>query len=73
MRISMDQPLTRVMADNRYTLNSRAGYAVNLPLSASRGDVEAMAMYAGQGVGAIDTVEPAAAIIERFAATLRPA
>jgi hypothetical protein len=30
-------------------------------------------MYAGQGVGAIDTVEPAAAIIERFAATLRPA
>jgi nitronate monooxygenase len=48
-------------------------YAVNLPLSASKGDVEAMAMYAGQGVGAIDTVEPAAAIIERFAATLRPA
>ena len=48
-------------------------YAVNLPLSASRGDVEAMAMYAGQGVGAIDTVEPAAAIVDRFAATLRPA
>ena len=48
-------------------------YAVNLPLSASKGDVEAMAMYAGQGVGAIDTVESAAAIIERFAATLRPA
>ena len=48
-------------------------YAVNLPLSATRGDVEAMAMYAGQGVGAIDTVESAAAIIERFAATLRPA
>ena len=39
----------------------------------TKGDVEAMAMYAGQGVGAIDTVELAAAIIERFAATLRPA
>jgi hypothetical protein len=31
-----------------------------------------MAMYAGQGVGAIDAVEPAAAIVERFAAALRP-
>jgi hypothetical protein len=31
-----------------------------------------MAMYAGQGVGAIDTVESAAAIIERLAATPRP-
>jgi nitronate monooxygenase len=47
-------------------------YAVNLPLSSTGGDVEAMAMYAGQGVGAIDAVEPAAAIVERFAAALRP-
>jgi nitronate monooxygenase len=47
-------------------------YAVNLPLAASTGDVEAMALYAGQGVGAIDAVEPAAAIVERFAATLHP-
>jgi hypothetical protein len=31
-----------------------------------------MAMYAGQGVGAIDSVESAAAIIERIATTLRP-
>ena len=30
-------------------------------------------MYAGQGVGAMDAVEPAAAIVERFAAALRPA
>jgi nitronate monooxygenase len=45
-------------------------YAVNLPLAGSEGDVEAMAMYAGQGVGAIDAVEPAAAIVERFAAAL---
>jgi hypothetical protein len=35
------------------------------------GDVEAMAMYAGQSVGAITEVEPAAAIVERFAAALR--
>ena len=34
------------------------------------GDVEAMAMYAGQSVGAITEVEPAAAIVERFAAVL---
>ncbi len=47
-------------------------YAVNLPLAGTDGDVEAMAMYAGQGVGTIDAVEPAAAIVERFAAALRP-
>jgi nitronate monooxygenase len=46
-------------------------YAINLPLSGIDGDVEAMAMYSGQGVGAIDAVEPAAAIVERFAAALR--
>ena len=49
-----------------------ARYAVNLPLSGIEGDVEAMAMYAGQDVGAIDAVEPAAAIVERFAAALQP-
>src|SRR4051794_6399959 len=47
-------------------------YAVPLPLAGMEGDVEAMAMYAGQGVGAIDAVEPAAAIVERFAAQLHP-
>src|SRR4051794_31723349 len=47
-------------------------YAVNLPLSGTDGDVEAMAMYAGQGVGTIDAVEAAGAIVERFAAALRP-
>ena len=46
-------------------------YAINMPLAGTDGDVEAMAMYAGQGVGTIDTVEPAAAIVERFAAALR--
>jgi nitronate monooxygenase len=46
-------------------------YAANVPLLGMEGDVEAMAMYAGQSVGAITEVEPAAAIIERFAAALR--
>lgn len=32
MRISADQPLTRVMADSRFTMNSRAGYAVSLTI-----------------------------------------
>ena len=45
-------------------------YAVNLPLAGSEGDIEGMAMYSGQGVGSIDAVEPAAAIVERFAAAL---
>jgi hypothetical protein len=40
------------------------------PLARTDGDIEAMAMYAGQSVGAIDAVEPAAAIVERFAAAL---
>jgi nitronate monooxygenase len=45
-------------------------YAVNLPLAGIEGDVDAMAMYAGQGVGAIAAIEPAAAIVERFAVAL---
>jgi nitronate monooxygenase len=46
-------------------------YAVNLPLAGIEGDIDAMAMYAGQGVGAVASTEPAAAIVERFAAVLR--
>jgi nitronate monooxygenase len=45
-------------------------YAVNLPLAGARGDVDAMALYAGQSVGAIAAVEPAGGIVERFAAAL---
>ena len=45
---------------------------MNLPLAGSEGDVEGMAMYAGQGVGAIGAVESAGEIVERFAAALRP-
>ena len=46
-------------------------YASNPPLAGTDGDIEAMAMYAGQSVGAIAAVEPAAEIVERFAAALR--
>ena len=48
-----------------------ARYAINMPLAGVEGDVEAMAMYAGQSVGTIETVEPAAAIVEHYAAALR--
>jgi nitronate monooxygenase len=46
-------------------------YASNPPLVGTDGDIESMAMYAGQSVGAIAEVEPAAGIVERFAAALR--
>jgi nitronate monooxygenase len=46
-------------------------YAPNPPLGDTAGDVEAMAMYAGHSVGAVTAVEPAAAIVDRFAAALR--
>jgi nitronate monooxygenase len=42
-------------------------YAVNLPRVDVEGDIEAMAMYSGQGVGAIAAEEPAGEIVERFA------
>jgi NAD(P)H-dependent flavin oxidoreductase YrpB (nitropropane dioxygenase family) len=45
-------------------------YAVNPPVVGMDGDIEAMAMYAGQGVGSIAATEPAAEIIGRFAAAL---
>ncbi len=48
-------------------------YASNPPLAGIEGDIEATAMYAGQGVGAVAAVEPAAAIVERFAAALSSA
>jgi nitronate monooxygenase len=42
-------------------------YGVNLPRVDVEGDIEAMALYAGQGVGAIASEEPAGEIVERFA------
>jgi hypothetical protein len=44
-----------------------------MPLAGNEGDIEAMATYAAHGVGAIDAVESAAAIVERFATALRAA
>ena len=46
-------------------------YAVVPPVVGMDGDVEAMAMYAGHGVGAIALTEPAAEIVDRFAAATR--
>jgi NAD(P)H-dependent flavin oxidoreductase YrpB (nitropropane dioxygenase family) len=37
------------------------------PLRGMTGDLEALALYAGQGVALIDSIEPAAGIIERIA------
>ena len=42
-----------------------AGFA---PVADADGDVAAMALFAGEGVGAIDAVLPAAEIVRRFAA-----
>jgi nitronate monooxygenase len=46
-------------------------YESNPPLASTKGDIEAMAMYARQSVGSITAVESAAAIVERFAVALR--
>jgi nitronate monooxygenase len=60
----------RVLRNSTYERWAAAG---NPPHGArpGEGEIEAMAMYAGQSVGAIAAVEPAAAIVERFAAALR--
>jgi nitronate monooxygenase len=43
-------------------------YDTNSPLRKTSGDLEAMALYAGDGVSRISTIEPAAAIVERMMA-----
>lgn len=45
-------------------------YAADEPRRATTGDVEAMCLYAGQGVGLVTSVEPAADIVARLAAEL---
>ena len=45
-------------------------YASNPPVAGTEGDIEAMALYAGQSVGSIAAIEPAEEIVERFAASL---
>lgn len=44
-------------------------FSTDSPLKSMTGDFEAMALYAGKGVGRIHAVEPAARCIERIAAT----
>jgi NAD(P)H-dependent flavin oxidoreductase YrpB (nitropropane dioxygenase family) len=45
-------------------------YAVSPAVIGMTGDIDAMAMYAGLGVGAVRSIEPAAEIVERFARVL---
>jgi nitronate monooxygenase len=42
-------------------------YGDDPPLRGDEGDVDALALYCGQGVGLIDRVEPAAELVERVA------
>jgi hypothetical protein len=46
--------------------------AMQSPVNDITGDVEAMAHYAGQGVGAVRQVLPARRIIEELARGFRP-
>jgi nitronate monooxygenase len=43
-------------------------YDTNSPLRNTSGDLEAMALYAGDGVARVGTIEPAGAIVERMMA-----
>jgi len=45
-------------------------YAADEPRRATTGDLEAMCLYAGQGVGLITAIEPAADVVRRIAAEL---
>jgi nitronate monooxygenase len=45
-------------------------YAADEPRRATTGDLEAMCLYAGQGVGVVTMVEPAAELVSRIAAEL---
>ena len=46
-------------------------YAADEPRRETTGDLEAMCLYAGQGVGLVSEIEPAAEIVSRIAAELR--
>jgi len=43
-------------------------YSNSCPVAGANGDVEAMALYAGQGVGLVQRIQPAAAIVREIAA-----
>ena len=46
-------------------------YAADEPRRATAGDLEAMCLYAGQGVGLVTAIEPAADVVSRIASELR--
>jgi nitronate monooxygenase len=46
-------------------------YAADEPRRATEGDLEAMCLYAGQGVGLVTAIEPAAEVVSRIASELR--
>ncbi len=48
-----------------------ARYAADEPRRTTVGEIDAMCLYAGQGVGLIDRVEPAQDVVSRIAAELR--
>jgi nitronate monooxygenase len=48
-------------------------YAADEPRRATTGELEAMCLYAGQGVGLVTAVEPAAELVSRMAAELAAA
>ncbi len=48
-----------------------ARYSADDPRRETTGEIEAMCLYAGMGVGSITAVEPAGAVVERIAADLR--
>lgn len=48
-------------------------YAADEPRRATTGDLEAMCLYAGEGVGLVTSLEPAAELVSRIAAELAPA
>jgi nitronate monooxygenase len=49
-----------------------ARYSADEPRTRTTGDLEAMCLYSGQGVGLVASVEPAADVVSRIAAELAP-
>jgi hypothetical protein len=43
-------------------------FAIPPPTAAFQGRIEAMALYSGDGVGAIQAIEPAAKVVDRVVA-----
>ena len=48
-------------------------FSTDSPLRSMTGDFEAMALYAGQGVGAVDRVQSAAEVVADLLTLVQPA